>query len=120
MVLLKHVYPVSYAYYQLIVTFLVLGLVKLTDFYQQDAMKKFRSLPKWFWTVTSVWELAIPLTLHFNYTLIALILTFIIMGGVIFALFFIKDYRGKTQMEASFGTAIIPVIHFMSPLSFNR
>lgn len=108
---IQETYP-PYALYQLIITFAILGTVKFTDFYQQDALKKFSTLPKWLWKITAIWELAIATLLMSNQIAVALYFVFIIMGGVIYAVTFIKDTSGKTQMKTTSGIAILPVRNF--------
>lgn len=106
---LETCYP--YAYYLLLIVFTLSGIVKFTEFYQNDAAKKFVSLPRWFWSIAAVWELLISATLYLDQHLLALYLTFIILGGIYYALFFIKDVKGKTLVAQSFGLALIPVRH---------
>lgn len=103
---LETCYP--YAYYLLLIVFTLSGVVKFTEFYQNDAAKKFVSLPRWFWSVAAVWELLISATLYLDQHLLALYLTFIILGGIYYALFSIKDVKGKTLVAQSFGLALIP------------
>jgi hypothetical protein len=100
-------YP--YAYYQLILSYLAVGVLKFTDMYQQDAFQKFPTLPQSFWPICGLWEIHIAILLLLGLEYLALCMNFIFLGGCFYAVFWILDTSGTTSARKTFGLSAIPV-----------
>jgi hypothetical protein len=99
----------SIAYYQIVGTYLLSGIVKFFDFYQKDAAEKFVTLPKWFWPICGGWEVAISCLYLAGLKQPSIVMSYTVLGGIFYSVLFIKDKSGTTMAKKTFGAGLIPV-----------
>lgn len=103
------------AKYELCGIFIVSGLAKIVD--QDTMIKMFPQLPRGFWKPCGAWEVAAALAVWFGRPDIGCMLAYAVLGGVFYAVTFLKTLEGKTQVQKTFGLMLLPgTITFLSAL----
>ena len=110
---LKSVIPYNIAIYQFGITFFLSGASKLVDSKPLEQM--FPALPKWFWKVAGVYELMLLGTYFYGPKEIALYMSTIYLGGVVFASAILRDAKKSTMVLNSFGLILLPPIGTFLP-----
>lgn len=110
--LIKQVVPqfqVEWARYVILMVFIPSGISKLIKFSQNEMDKMFSFLPSWVWPVCGIWELTMISLYLMNRVQIAMMMSFVMYGGVFWAILSRGNKNPVSSMSQTYGLACIPV-----------
>lgn len=107
--LVAQYYPPHIAEYQLLLTFGLAGVTKLFEVTSKHNQQQFPALPKWFWPICGLSELAISGLQYIEKTDLAMYLSFCVLGGIFCAVATLKNSKGRTVAQDTKGLLFLPV-----------
>ena len=102
-------YSPRIAEYQLLITFGLAGVTKLFEATSKQNQEMFPALPKWFWPMCGVSELAICGFQYMGRVDLAMYLSFVLLGGIFAAVATLRNAKGKTVAQETKGLLFLPV-----------
>lgn len=102
--------PLRYLQFALYVIYGGAGISKLLPMQQKAMSKKFSSFPKWFWNAAAAWEVTIVALYALGLHIAALNMSYVVMGGVLYATVLTTKTMQVSLLQQTFGLAMIPVI----------